>query len=296
MSFFRAGLKTGGWRSRGSLRWLVLGLLAALLPAAEPGNVRSDFAEKFFRERVQPVFVEHCYECHGNGKHKGGLSMATLHDFLAGGNEALVLVPGDVHKSPLITAIRWEADDTELNMPPKNKLSDEAIADLTRWVEMGAPWPVNEAPTVAATTTSATTTAATTPIASIQPPLVGRLHPVVVHFPIACLLLAVLAETLVLLRGAQWRPLTSFLVLIGAAAAAIAVLTGTWLATNETAELKRHQLLGWITLICALVSSGLLWVDKRWVLRIALVLTAAAVGLTGHLGGVMVYGKDWFNF
>ena len=269
-----------------SLRWLLLVSLVALLPAAEQGNVRSDFAEKFFRERVQPVFVEHCYECHGNGKHKGGLSMATLPDFLHGSNEAIVLVPGDVHRSPLITAIRWEADDSELNMPPKTKLPAEAIADLTRWVEMGAPWPTNELPTAAATS----------PSAPLQPPLIGRLHPVVVHFPIACLLLAVLAETLVLLRGAQWRPVTSFLVLIGAAAAATAVLTGTWLATDETAELKRHQLLGWITLVGALVSSGLLWVDKRWILRIALVLTAAAAGLTGHLGGVMVYGKDWFNF
>ena len=28
-------------------------------------------------------------------------------------------------------------------MPPRSKLSDQAIADLTTWVEIGAPWPDN---------------------------------------------------------------------------------------------------------------------------------------------------------
>lgn len=258
--------------------------LCSALGAME-GNIRSDYAEKFFRERVQPIFIQHCYECHGNGKHKGGLSMATLPELLEGGNEAIVLYPGDVEKSPLITAIRWEAHDTELNMPPEKKMSEAEITDLTHWVAIGAPWPVNDTPIAALPAVPAPE----------KPPFVGRLHPIVVHFPIACLLLAVIAETLVLLRGAMWRPLIMFLVLIGTAASIAAVITGSWLAGDETPALERHELLGWITLIGALVSSGLLWIHSRWILRVALVATAIAAGIAGHLGGVMVYGSNWFS-
>jgi mono/diheme cytochrome c family protein len=120
---------------------LLLLLVGSSLWSVEPGNVRSEFAERFFREKVEPVFVEHCYECHANGRRKGGLSMASLQDLLEGGNEGVVLVPGDVVKSTLVTAVRWEAHDEELNMPPKARLPDALVADLTRWVEMGAPWP-----------------------------------------------------------------------------------------------------------------------------------------------------------
>src|SRR5205085_7382199 len=31
--------------------------------------------------------------------------------------------------------------DEQLQMPPKGKLTDGQVADLTAWVRMGAPWP-----------------------------------------------------------------------------------------------------------------------------------------------------------
>src|SRR5207244_1334064 len=70
-------------------------------------------------------------------------------------------------------AIRY-AGDTK--MPPRNKLSAEAIADLTRWVEMGAPWPESGA----TTTTSGPMTVAEArrthwsfrPVSSPTPPTV----------------------------------------------------------------------------------------------------------------------------
>lgn len=266
-------------------RSLYLLVLLSVAFAAEPGAVVSPFAETFFRERVEPVFVEHCYECHGNGRHKGGLSMASLPELLAGGNDGVVLVPGDATKSPLIPAIRWETSDEDLRMPPKQRLPDAAIADVTRWVAMGAPWPTNPP--------GAATTATKPPAPPAKPPFVGRLHPVIVHFPIAALLLAVLAELLVVVHGPRWRPATALLVAVGAAGAIAAVISGTWLAQDMTAAVQRHQLLGWVTLVCSVTSLGLLFVAKRWPLRVALLITAAAAGLTGHLGGDLVYGAGW---
>ena len=40
-------------------------------------------------------------------------------------------------------AVRYQNPD--LQMPPKSRLSDQQIADLTRWVEAGAPWPAEPA-------------------------------------------------------------------------------------------------------------------------------------------------------
>src|SRR5205814_1002548 len=48
------------------------------------------------------------------------------------------VVPGDPDKSRLIDAVRYTNPD--LQMPKDGKLPDAAIADLTAWVKMGAPW------------------------------------------------------------------------------------------------------------------------------------------------------------
>src|SRR5204863_2006679 len=50
---------------------------------------------------------------------------------------------GNVDKSLLIKAVRYA--DEDLQMPPDAKLSDLEIADLERWVLMGAPDPRSKA-------------------------------------------------------------------------------------------------------------------------------------------------------
>lgn len=259
---------------------------------AVAGTVMSPFAADFFNHQVHPIFVEHCNECHANGRAKGGLSMASLHEFLEGGNEGIVLIPGNVAKSALVPSIRWEAHDEELNMPPKKRMTDAEIETLTKWVDMGAPWALAESAAVDQAGKPASQPTVQ-PTAKAKPVFIGRLHPVIVHFPIACLLLTVLAEALVLLRGPTWRPLTAFLLIIGSTAALAAVISGSWLAQDMTAAIQRHQILGWVTLIGAAVSCGLLCLNRRWPLRVAILVTAAAAGLTGHLGGDLVYGSGW---
>jgi mono/diheme cytochrome c family protein len=106
-----------------------------ILRAETPHSADVDFFEK----KVRPVLVEHCFKCHGNGKTKGGLSLASRADILKGGDSGPALVPGDPTKSMLVQAIRYEG---ETQMPPKGMLPDRAIADLTTWVQRGAPWPI----------------------------------------------------------------------------------------------------------------------------------------------------------
>ena len=94
---------------------------------------------RFFEISVRPVLVEHCQKCHGPEKQWSGFRLDTREGLLKGGDIGPVVVPGRPEESRLILAVRHE--DEDLRMPPEEKLADEQIASLVRWVEMGAPFP-----------------------------------------------------------------------------------------------------------------------------------------------------------
>lgn len=104
---------------------------------------------EFFEKKVRPLLSERCYECHSaEKKTKGGLRLDTRDGWARGGDSGPALVPGEVEKSLLSKAIRWT--DLDLQMPPKQKLSDAEIQTLEEWVRRGAPDPRNaNAPKVA---------------------------------------------------------------------------------------------------------------------------------------------------
>ncbi len=116
------------------------------LPSAKPGPEAEampvdDEALAFFEERIRPVLADNCYRCHSHegDKVRGGLLVDSRAALLDGGGSGPAIVPGDADGSLLILAVRYADEDFE--MPPKKKLDEREIADLERWVEMGAPWP-----------------------------------------------------------------------------------------------------------------------------------------------------------
>ena len=99
---------------------------------------------EFFEAKVRPVLVNHCYQCHSDeaamaGKLKGGLLLDTRAGVEKGGDGGPVIKPGKPNESSLVTSIRYT--DENLQMPPKERLSDEQVAILEKWVAMGAPDP-----------------------------------------------------------------------------------------------------------------------------------------------------------
>ena len=114
--------------------------LAAFLAATVPASARGQ-SNDLFEKKIRPLLAERCYECHSPaGKSvKGGLRLDTPEDILKGGDSGAVIVPGDADKSRLIVAVRQTLAD--LKMPPKGKLTDQEITDLTEWVKAGAPVP-----------------------------------------------------------------------------------------------------------------------------------------------------------
>src|SRR6059036_1734694 len=94
---------------------------------AEPQTKDFDFFEK----KIRPVLVERCYKCHSaaSEKLKAGLRLDSREGMLRGGESGKpAIVPGKPRQSRLIEAIGYENED--LQMPPKNKLTDEQIADF----------------------------------------------------------------------------------------------------------------------------------------------------------------------
>lgn len=107
------------------------------LCAAEPTREQLEF----FENKIRPVLSQNCYKCHSvnSEKVKGGLLLDSREATLRGGDTGPAVVPGDLEKSLLIKAVRYT--DADLQMPPKKQLSDEQVADLEKWVKMGAPDP-----------------------------------------------------------------------------------------------------------------------------------------------------------
>ena len=134
--------------ARASLIVLLVPVLHGLpAHAAEPAGAEG---LRYFREKIEPVLVSECYQCHSSRaeKVKGGLRLDSRAAMLQGGDTGPAVVPGEVDESLLVLAIRHEDG---LEMPPKKpKLPDAAIADFATWVEMGAPAPAGEEASAAA--------------------------------------------------------------------------------------------------------------------------------------------------
>tara|TARA_R110001592_G_scaffold53152_2_gene163103 strand:- start:762 stop:1469 length:708 start_codon:yes stop_codon:yes gene_type:complete len=140
---------------------------------------------------------------------------------------------------------------------------------------------------------------------------IGKFHPLVVHFPIALILAAALAEALTLLtRKSHFRNGARYCLTLGALGAVVAALLG-WASAygatyNESVAsvsvLTIHRWLGTITAILSILTLWLSWKTtagdgiastRRY--QISLFITALFVAFAGHFGAALVFGVDYFN-
>lgn len=130
---------------------------------------------KFFETKIRPLLSDQCFKCHGEKKHKANLRLDSIQSILQGGDSGAAVTPGDAKNSLIINAISYE--DSDLQMPPDNKLEPEQIKDLEKWISLGAPWPENDAPQANAHKTGEFTDAdrawwAFQPVKKTEPPAV----------------------------------------------------------------------------------------------------------------------------
>ena len=133
--------------------------------------------------------------------------------------------------------------------------------------------------------------------------VLGHLHPLVIHFPIGLLIVALGMEVFTLNgkrenlhEGIRW------MVYIGAAAAVLAAILGLLLRNGgEYAGdwVDFHQTSGILTALQALLTAYLLWRiapnESRKLYRISLFLTVCTLTVAGHFGAGLTHGKDYLG-
>ena len=301
-------LSSGFHRRRRRRVWWTA--IAALLPlwaaagaGAEPATVPGDPGQ--LARRTLDIFETRCSGCHGVevGRPRGGFGFIDDLPALAG-NE-MYIVPGE----PDASLLWWMVEDG--SMPPEGSdvgpLTDLELTTIRAWINVGAP-----------TAQAGPSTAAESGGAAQPEPLafryrlvrfLGRLHPSIVHFPIALLIAAALGELLVSFGWTPLRPAVRFCVTLGAVGAIVAAWFGWFNGefagyTGSLADtLELHRWLG----VTAAVWAGTVWllmqvalrVDRpsfNYVFRTTLIVGAVLVAVTGHFGGVLVYGPDYLNW
>ena len=94
---------------------LILLLQVTVLAADEPSADQVARLE-FFEKKIRPVLVLHCYECHSvlSKEPKGELLLDSRPGMQKGGESGPAVVPGNLEKSLLVSAMKHES----LEMPP----------------------------------------------------------------------------------------------------------------------------------------------------------------------------------
>jgi uncharacterized membrane protein len=214
------------------------------------------------------------------------------------------IVPGMPEKSALWKLVR----DGE--MPAEGAkagpLTKKEKSVIRAWIEAGAPSEANEQKDAETDKKDADVPS---PPAAHRRLLdwLGNFHVVVVHLPIGLLLAAAVGELWFgWKQGRQPAPAVRFCTLLGAATAVVAAVLG-WIhaaggyGALSPSTLAWHRWMGTATAAGALVLAVCSAVDGRrgrrslW-FRLLLLLVALSVGVAGHLGGVLVYGPDYFDW
>jgi hypothetical protein len=136
---------TSPWRvGRQSVHALaLLGLFFMSPPShagevADAGSAPQTAPVEFFEAQVRPLLVQYCQECHGPDKQESEFRVDARQAFLTGGSSGQPAISLErPAASLLLRAIRREG---ELAMPPDDPLPAKAIATLTKWIELRAPW------------------------------------------------------------------------------------------------------------------------------------------------------------
>lgn len=88
---------------------------------------------RLFKSSVRGILERNCIECHGGDEIEGDFDMSTRESLFNSG-----LVSSSAEESDLVDSIRH---DFEPYMPHKDdKLDEESIAAIVRWIDLGAPY------------------------------------------------------------------------------------------------------------------------------------------------------------
>jgi mono/diheme cytochrome c family protein/uncharacterized membrane protein len=275
-----------------------------------PNIVSAADGQRDLASETRAVFAAKCAVCHGPdlAKPKGRFGYVTDLARVASNRE--MVVPGSPEESELWELVR--RDEMPLADSPAGPLSTAQKETIRAWIAAGAPNVADEHPRGSEQISKEAIAAVAAPGLPSVPAggdllrRLGPLHVLVVHFPIALLLAAGLAEL-----GAAWRgsrvpsPTVRFCVQLGTTSAVASAVLGWLHAANGYGStmpltLSLHRWLGTAAALWAIGTMALAEVDQRrgvrsrW-FRVWLLVGALLIAATGHFGGILVHGPDFLN-
>jgi mono/diheme cytochrome c family protein/uncharacterized membrane protein len=273
--------------------------------------------------RVLEIFKNHCSECHSPAARKVKKFDYVLDLRRLAANPKYVQ-PGNPEKSKLWTQIAKD------EMPPEDEgdslpLSDAEKEIVKRWVATGCPV-IPEKITTPATRATGDTVPTISAPKTLPPPAkpsrpffarlvtwLGKFHPLAAHTPIAMTMAAAIAEMLFLkYRAPALTGASRFTMVLGALGAVATAGLGWLMAVGHSSSelLENHRWAGTIA-AAATIPIALLgeWgarraaranVDwhgaSRWLFRLGVFFIAGLVGFAAHIGGLVHWGEEFFNF
>ena len=121
---------------------VALGILTWTLSVVAEEPQFSSEQIQFFENSIRPVLADNCLECHTGTKAKVGLQLNHRKGWLKGSDYREIINLKNPAASVVVQAISHTGGKDILPMPKDGeKLAAEDIANLTRWIEMGLPWP-----------------------------------------------------------------------------------------------------------------------------------------------------------
>jgi uncharacterized membrane protein len=137
----------------------------------------------------------------------------------------------------------------------------------------------------------------------------GKAHPAVSHFPIALLIAALLAELIAWWRASvRFHSASRYCLFLGTAGSIFATLSGFPFETimflsSRPPLLLHHRLWAYSVVLTAIITCILILIIGKRITRrglrviyiLLLIILTTLIIITGHTGGKMVYGEDFFD-
>lgn len=288
------------------LRFLLTFTLALVLAACGCAAAATDPEGVKLAGRVREIFEAKCLDCHGPELPRPKGKFGYVLDLKRVAAKTDWVDRGHPEKSELYVMVRDDdMPGEDANVAPLTKDEKETVR---RWIELGAPEPPPGAEQAAPALANGAEQQVKMPVWKRALRLLGRLHPVSTHFPVALMMVAVFAEGLAWwTKRESWLQTVRLLVVLAALGAVSAVALG-WINAYFTSYVGQsasilgwHRWLGTGTGVWAMVCAALVMLGKceegtkdRQRFRGALLLGAALVGVTGFLGSALIYGLDHY--
>jgi mono/diheme cytochrome c family protein len=274
------------------MSWRCLVPAAVLVAFCRPGAAQAEGPERTRASEVLAVFSSRCGGCHGPdvARPKGGFGYVL--DLRRLRENPDMVVPGNPEQSTLWLLLT----NGEMPLPgsPAGMLTAQEKEAVHAWIASGAPEASLEVETPAFEPRQRSVIAR-----------LGRLHLLLLHFPIALLFVAAAGECWSACRGSGVSPTMRSCLCLGALSTPPTVLLG-WLysldgpGAGASGILELHRWLGttaglWV-LAAALFSEVSIRRGKRnWLVRGLVLVSGLLVALAAHFGGILTHGADFFG-